>query len=302
MKNNDKGFVTERQNPKTVDIDLKSPHEIVKIMNQEDMLVAYAVEKELDKIAQAVELIVEAFNSGGRLIYVGAGTSGRLAILDASECPPTFGTNSDMVVGLIAGGEKALVNAIEGAEDNYEQGKKDIENIKITSNDVVVGITASGITPYVIGAIELAREIGAATVSISCNKAIELSEIADVSINLIVGPEVITGSTRLKAGTAQKMVLNMLTTASMISIGKTYTNLMVDIQATNKKLIERSKRMIMTVTDVSEAVADEMLIETNNNVKLSIFMILSNLPKETAINILDVNKGFIRKALKSINK
>lgn len=300
--NNDKRFVTERQNAKTMDIDLKSPHEIVKIMNEEDRNVVYAVEKELDKIAIAVELIVKAFNNGGRLIYTGAGTSGRLAILDASECPPTFGTNSDMVVGLIAGGEKALLNAIEGAEDDYEQGKKDIEGINISSKDVVIGVTASGRTPYVIGAMELAKEIGAATVSISCNEAIELSEIADISINLIVGPEVITGSTRLKAGTAQKMVLNMFTTASMISIGKTYTNLMVDIQATNKKLIERSKRIITTVTDVSEAVANEMLIETNNNVKLSIFMILSSLPKETAINILNENKGFIRKALKSIKK
>lgn len=295
-------FITESQNAKTADIDLKSPLEIVKIMNEEDKIVSSAVEKELEKIAMAVELIVKAFNNGGRLVYIGAGTSGRLAILDASECPPTFGTDSNMVIGLIAGGKEALVNAIEGAEDDYEQGKKDIENIHITQNDVVVGITASGRTPYVIGGIELAREVGAATVSISCNETKELNEIADVSINLIVGPEVITGSTRLKAGTAQKMVLNMLTTAAMIGIGKTYCNLMVDIQATNKKLIERSKRIIMTVTNVSEEIAEKMLVETNNNVKLSIFMILSNLPKETAVHILNDNKGFIRKALKSIKE
>lgn len=297
-----KELTTESQNEKTTDIDLKSPHEIVRIMNEEDMLVSLAVERELDKISIAVEMIVNAFNNGGRLIYVGAGTSGRLAILDASECPPTFGTNSEMVVGIIAGGEKALVDAIEGAEDDYEQGKKDIQNINISSKDIVVGITASGRTPYVIGALELATEIGSPTVSISCNETDILTKTANVSINLIVGPEVITGSTRLKAGTAQKMVLNMLTTASMISIGKTYCNLMVDIQPTNKKLIERSKRIIMTVTDVPEEEVDKILKETNNNVKLSIFMLLSKLPKNEAIKILNENKGFIRKALKSIKK
>jgi N-acetylmuramic acid 6-phosphate etherase len=295
-------FMTETQNAKTIDIDLKSPLEIVKIMNDEDKLVSYAVEKELDKIAMAVELVVKAFNNKGRLVYIGAGTSGRLGILDASECLPTFGIDNGMVAGLIAGGEKALVNAIEGAEDDYEQGKKDIEAVHISQKDVVVGITASGITPYVIGGIKQAKEAGAATISISCNEAGELEKISDVSINPIVGPEVITGSTRLKAGTAQKMVLNMISTASMISIGKTYRNLMVDVQATNKKLFERSKRIIMTVTDASEEAVEDILRETNNSVKLSIFMLLSDLPKETAEYILNENRGFIRKALNSIKK
>lgn len=298
----EKELTTESQNDKTMDIDLKSPHEIIEIMNQEDRLVASAVERELDKIALAVEMIVNAFNSGGRLIYVGAGTSGRLAVLDAAECPPTFGTDSDMVVGIIAGGEKALVNAVEGAEDDYEQGRRDLEAVNISSKDVIVGVTASGRTPYVIGALDYANKIGSSTVFISCNESEKLNEIAQVSINLVVGPEVITGSTRLKAGSAQKMVLNMLTTASMIRIGKTYCNFMVDIQATNKKLIERSIRIIRMITNVSEAEAEKYLLITNNNVKLSIFMILSNLPKETAILILKENRGFVRKALKSIKK
>jgi N-acetylmuramic acid 6-phosphate etherase len=293
-------FITETQNSKTIDIDLKSPLEIVKIMNDEDKLVSQAVERELDKIAMAVELIVKAFTNEGRLVYIGAGTSGRLGILDASECLPTFGIDYGMVIGLIAGGEKALVNAVEGAEDDYEQGEKDIEALHISQKDVVVGVTASGRTPYVIGGIKKAREAGAATISISCNEAGELEKITDVSITPIVGPEVITGSTRLKAGTAQKMVLNMLSTASMISIGKTYCNLMVDVQATNKKLYERAKRIIMTVTDASEEATEKILRETNNNVKLSIFMLLSNLQKESAEYILNENKGFIRKALNSI--
>lgn len=294
--------ITESRNAKTMDIDLKSAGEIVRLMNEEDKLVAAAVERELDKIAKAVDLIVKAFKSGGRLLYIGAGTSGRLAILDASECPPTFGTDSSLVRGIIAGGRDAIENAIEGAEDDFNQGRLDLELEKLTSKDILVGITASGRTPYVMGALKYANELGADTVLICCNEEEKLEKVSDISINLLVGPEVITGSTRLKAGTAQKMTLNMLTTASMIISGKTYENLMVDIQVTNNKLARRAQRIIRSVTGADEKTVEEVLKETGNNVKLSIFMILSGLPKEKAEKVLLSHGGFIRKAINAINK
>lgn len=290
-------LITEKSNLQSIDIDKKSIPEVLKIINQEDKQIAYAVEKELPQIGEAVEKIIQSFKNGGRLIYIGAGTSGRLGILDAAECPPTFSTPKDQVIGLIAGGKEALIEALEGAEDDIIAGKRDLNYENISRVDTVVGITASGNTPYVLGAIDFANEIGATTIGLCCNPHSKLNEIVDISITPIVGPEVITGSTRLKAGTAQKMVLNMLSTASMIGIGKVYGNLMVDLNPTNNKLIERAKRIIMEVTNIEEDMASKYLKLSNNNPKIAIVMIKTGSNYEEAKKLLEENDGFIHRII-----
>ena len=291
-------MITEQRNPNSMNIDSLSALEIVKVINNEDKQVPIAVEKCLPQIAQAVEKIVQAFQQGGRLVYVGAGTSGRLGVLDASECPPTYGVKPEMVVGIIAGGEKALRFPIEGAEDNYEQGKLDLQAVKFGEKDVLVGIAASGRTPYVLGAMEYANSLGATTVSIASNPHSAMAQIADIAIETMVGAEVLTGSSRMKSGTAQKLVLNMLTTASMILIGKCYQNLMVDVQATNEKLKARAIRIVMQATECERELAEGTLKIAENNAKLAIMMILGGLEKEVAEQLLEQNQGRLQQALK----
>ena len=290
-------MLSEQRNPNTLHIDALSPLEVVTLLNHEDKQVAFAVEKNLPQIAQAVEHIVAAFQSGGRLVYMGAGTSGRLGVLDASECPPTFGVSSTMVVGLIAGGETALRNAVEGAEDNIEAGEQDLRHIHFSCKDVLVGIAASGRTPYVIGGLQYAKQLGATTVSLVSNPNAVMSDIADIAITTAVGPEALTGSSRLKSGTAQKMVLNMLTTAAMIRLGKCYQNLMVDVQATNQKLKARAIRIVMQATECDQLTAEQTLLTTHGNAKLAIMVLLSGLDKDQAEAVLTQNKGRLQDAL-----
>ena len=293
-------LTTESRNNNTMDIDTVSTLEMVKKINNEDKKVAQAVEKELPKIAEAIDKIALRMQKGGRLIYIGAGTSGRLGILDASECPPTFGTPEELVQGIIAGGTEAIFRAMEGAEDSKQLAVKDLSNKCITENDTIVGLAASGRTPYVIGGLEYANKIGALTISVTCNANSPVSETAKISISPVVGAEVVTGSTRLKSGTAQKLVLNMLSTGAMIKLGKVYGNLMVDVKSTNEKLMQRAKLIVCAATGISIEDATEVLNKTDFDVKLTIFMILSNLNKEEAKITLDQNKGYIAKALKSI--
>lgn len=290
-------LVSEQRNPATMDLDKLSSLELVAKLNEQDKQVPLAIEKELPQIAKAVDAISEAFTSGGKLIYVGAGTSGRLGILDASECPPTFGVDESMVTGLIAGGHEAIFRSREGAEDSVEQGQTDLTNQKVTKNDVVVGIAASGRTPYVIGALEQAKKIGAGTVAVSCNPDSDIAQLADIAISPIVGPEALTGSTRLKAGTAQKLVLNMLTTASMVRIGKCYQNLMVDVKASNKKLVARAIRIVMQATECSKDEATAVLDESQYDVKKAILMKLTGLSCEEATEKLSTTSGFLRTAI-----
>ena len=295
-----KQMITESRNKNTMDIDLLNTIDLVKVMNDEDKKVALAVEKELSAIAKAIDKISHAFLNDGRLIYIGAGTSGRLGILDASECPPTFGTPAELVVGLIAGGEKAILKAVENAEDNRELCVKDLKNIDFNSKDILVGIAASGRTPYVMGGIEYAKALGAITVSVSCNPNSILAEAVEIPISPVVGGETVTGSSRLKAGTAQKLVLNMLTTGSMIKIGKVYGNLMVDVEATNEKLIERQKKIVMEATDCTKGEATFALKQVEGHCKTAILMILGSLEAGEAKILLSEKKGFIREALKAI--
>ncbi|WP_200789756.1 N-acetylmuramic acid 6-phosphate etherase [Clostridium fallax] len=290
-------LTTEKRNKNTLNIDRVSTLEMVKIINKEDGKVAKAIESQLDKIAKGIDTIVEKINLGGRLIYMGAGTSGRLGILDASECPPTFGVSEELVQGIIAGGTEAIFRAKEGAEDSKEKAVIDLKGKGLNKNDVVIGLAASGRTPYVIGGLEYANSLGCYTMSISCNENSEVSKFSKTAIEVIVGPEVITGSTRLKAGTAQKMVLNMLSTGVMIRLGKVYSNLMIDVKATNKKLIERTKKIVIEATGVDKEKAEKILKETDYNVKLTILMILLEISKEEAIKKLSESKGYIAKAL-----
>lgn len=294
-------LVSEGRNPETMDIDLLPSLEIVKRINQQDKLVPLAVEKVLPEIAQAVDKITQAFKSGGRLVYLGAGTSGRLGILDASECPPTFGVSDQMVIGLIAGGPDAILKAKEGAEDSPELGVADLKSIEFSDKDVVVGIAASGRTPYVIGALEYANDLGATTVALSCNPDSIIAEVAQIAISPVVGPEALTGSTRLKSGTAQKLVLNMLTTASMIRLGKSYQNLMVDVKATNKKLVARAARIVMQATECDKQQAVTVLEQTEYDVKLAILMILTGMDVDSARNQLQHQEGFLRRAVENHN-
>ncbi|HHI5410678.1 TPA: N-acetylmuramic acid 6-phosphate etherase [Vibrio metoecus] len=290
-------LVSEGRNPDTMDIDLLSSQEIVERLNQQDKQVPLAVEAVLPQIAQAVDKITAAFKQGGRLIYLGAGTSGRLGVLDASECPPTFGVSDQMVIGLIAGGKEAMFTAQEGAEDNATLGAHDLQQIDFSSKDVLVGIAASGRTPYVIGALEYANDLGATTIALSCNPDSPIAEIAQIAISPVVGPEALTGSTRLKSGTAQKLVLNMLTTASMIRLGKSYQNLMVDVRATNRKLIARAVRIVMQATDCQREEAEALLKESHNNAKLAILMHLTGMNYEQATAKLSQSDGFLRRTM-----
>ena len=290
-------LVSEDRNPRSMGIDLMSSAEIIALINAEDRLVPDAVAKTLPQVAQAVDAIVAAFNAGGRLVYIGAGTSGRLGVLDASECPPTFGVPHGMVVGLIAGGPDALLRAFEGAEDRPETGATDLRAISLTSRDVVVGIAVSGRTPYVIGALGYAKSLSCVTVGITCNPDSAVARMADISIAPLVGAEVLTGSTRLKSGSAQKLVLNMLTTASMIRIGKTYQNLMVDLNASNEKLIVRAVRIVMQATGCSIEDAEAALGRTGNNVKLAILTTLTGQSLEEARIAMAGAGGFLRRAL-----
>ena len=289
-------LTTEKRNQKTTGLDEMSIREILAIMNEEDAKVPVAINECLDQIASVIEKIVESFNKGGRLIYIGAGTSGRLGILDAAECVPTFGTDPEMVQGLIAGGMKAMTVAVEGAEDSEQLAKEDLEAIQLNENDIVVGIAASGRTPYVVGGLEYAKEVGATRASLSCNKEAVISQYAAYPIEVEVGPEILTGSTRLKSGTAQKLILNMLSTVSMIGVGKIYKNLMVDVRPTNEKLVERAKRIIMEATECDYELAAEKFAESGEEVKLAIVMILTNSDKETAASKLVESKGFVREA------
>ncbi len=290
-------LVSEGRNPNTMGIDLLSTADILRKINDEDKSVPVAVEKVIPDIARAVDRIVEAFRSGGRLVYLGAGTSGRLGVLDASECPPTFGVRDDLVIGLIAGGSDALRRSMEGAEDSRQNGVHDLQQIALTAEDVVVGIAVSGRTPYVIGGLTYARQVGASTVALSCNPTSVIAGIADIAISPVVGPEVLTGSTRLKSGTAQKLVLNMLTTASMIRIGKSYQNLMVDVNPSNRKLFARAARIVMQATGCSAQEARTALDRTGDDVKLAILITMTGMELDEARKALRDADGFLRRAI-----
>ena len=290
-------MLTEEQNPNTYDIDRLSTLEIVQQINEEDQQVALAIQQVLPQIAKAVDAIVARVRDGGRMIYTGAGTSGRLGVLDAVECVPTFSTPPGLIIGLIAGGNKALTQAVEGAEDKQQAGADDLKAIGLTSKDVVVGIAASGKTPYVLGAVAYGRELGALTIGVSCNVPAPLLDAVEIPIGVMVGAEVITGSTRMKAGTAQKLILNMLSTAAMVKLGKVYGNLMVDLQVTNEKLAHRAVRIIQQVTDLDEAAAETLLHEAHNHVKTAIVMHYRAVDYETAKSILSENNGFLRQVI-----
>lgn len=287
---------TEQRNPNTMSLDTMSVADVLKAMNKEDGSVIEVIHAQLPTIEKTVNAVIDSFQKGGRLIYIGAGTSGRLGILDAVECVPTFGVSPDMVVGLIAGGLKAFTKAVEGAEDNPDLGVQDLKDLQLNETDTVIGIAASGRTPYVIGALDYSRKTAAHTISISCNEGAEMSSHADIAIELQTGPEVLTGSTRLKAGSAQKMVLNMISTAAMIGIGKAYENLMIDVQATNLKLQERSKRIIMEATGVDLHTATSFYEASGKHVKTATVMILLDCSKEQAQERIEATRGFVRKA------
>ncbi|KAF3301490.1 N-acetylmuramic acid 6-phosphate etherase [Carnobacterium sp. PL17RED31] len=290
-------LTTEKRNPNTMHLDQMSVGQVLELMNKEDQQVPEAIAEALGQIEAAVETIIQSLKAGGRLIYFGAGTSGRLGVLDAAECVPTFGVSPDLVVGLIAGGDKAMVEAVEGAEDSLTLAEEDFKKLNLNANDTVVGIAASGRTPYVIGGLQYAQSIGAKTVSIACNQQAKISRFAQIPIEVDCGPEVLTGSTRLKAGTAQKLILNMLSTVSMIGIGKVYQNLMVDVQATNEKLEERSKRIIMAATECSYEEAASYFEAANHKVKVAIVMILTNLDATEASRKINAANGFVNQVL-----
>lgn len=292
---------TEKRNENTMNIDNMSIQDALLAINKEDLLVAKKVRELIPKIEKVVEAVYESFEQGGRLFYVGAGTSGRVGVIDAVECPPTFSTSYDMVQAVIAGGDSAFVKAVEGAEDDETLGEVDLENRKLTEKDVVIGIAASGRTPYVIGALKYANKVGAKTVSLSSNPNAAIDEFASIHLNVDTGAEALTGSTRMKAATAHKMILNMITTTSMIQIGKVYENLMVDVKVSNKKLAERAKNIIMTITNVSYETASAMLLEANNEVKTAIVMIETEVDYEEAKELIAQAKGFVRKAIELAN-
>lgn len=294
-------MVSEERNPNTMNIDLMDSKQILTAINNEDKSVPLAINNCLEPISKAVDFIVESFSQGGRLIYIGAGTSGRLGVLDAVECPPTFGVSHQQVIGIIAGGNQAIYKAVEGAEDDTELGKQDLNNIEFSSKDVLVGIAASGRTPYVIGALDHARGIGAKTVSLTCNPGAVIANHSDINICPVVGPEALTGSTRMKSGTAQKLVLNMLTTASMIRSGKSYENLMVDVNASNKKLYARAIRIVMQATDCDRLSAENALKQTQFKAKLAILHILTGVEPTAGQQILDGQQGFLRRAVNQLS-
>ncbi len=292
-----KQLATEQRNPESMNFDTASIRDILEVINTEDHKVPIAVRKELPYITRAVEIVVEAFEQGGRLFYVGAGTSGRLGVLDASECPPTYGTPPEMVQGLIAGGPQAVFRSQEGAEDLEENGAAHIQEAGVTAGDVVCGIAASQRTPYVIGAVKYAKEIGCKTLFVTCNPRATFNLDVDVAMCAVVGPEVIMGSTRMKSGTAQKLILNMITTTAMVRMGKVYENMMVDLQMTNAKLVERSRRTVMTVTGVSYEEAARVLEQVDGHVKRALVVILANVSPEEARDRLAQSNGFVRQAI-----
>ena len=290
--------ITERRNPRTQEIDLADPLGIVDLMIAEDRTVPDAVASQREQIAAAVETAEQVFRAGGRLFYVGAGTSGRLGVLDASECPPTFGSDPQMVQGIIAGGPAALTQAQEGAEDNLEQPRIDLANRGVRAGDFVVGIAASGTTPYVRKALEYGREVGARTAIVACSPPpAESLAVADIAIVAITGPEALTGSTRLKAGTATKLILNMITTGAMIRIGKTYGNLMIDLRATNVKLVDRSERIVAEVSGVNREEARQLLVDSGGSVKIAIVMHALGVGREEALRKIDASSGVVRRAI-----
>ncbi len=300
MKINLNSMVTESRNPVSANIDTLPTLEMLKLINDEDKKVALAVEQTLPKIAEIVDKIAEAFRQGGRLIYIGAGTSGRLGILDASECPPTYGAKPEQVVGLIAGGHQAILSAVENAEDNQQLGVNDLQALNFNAKDVLVGIAASGRTPYVLGAMAYAKSVGATVACISCNPESPMTQAADIAITPIVGPEIVTGSSRMKAGTAQKLILNMLTTGAMIRIGKVYSNLMVDVEATNAKLVERQKNIVMAATECNREQAEQALTECDGHCKTAIVMILAGVSAQQAKALLEKHHGFIRPTISAV--
>lgn len=297
-----KKLETEQQNQKTLKIDRADTTEMLIMMNNEDATVSESVRKEIPTISEIVDSVYASLKNGGRLFYIGAGTSGRLGILDASECPPTFGVSHELVQGVIAGGKKAILKAQEGMEDKAEEGKKDLVNRHLTNKDIVIGIAASGRTPYVTGALNYAKDVGASSASISCVSDAKISEAADIALEIVTGPEVLTGSTRMKAGTAQKMVLNMITTSVMIKLGKVYQNYMVDLQPTNKKLVHRAQEIIRDITGVDQSRAKELYKAANGHVKTAIVMDLGELSAERAQELLQLNKGHVSKAIKESKK
>lgn len=292
-----KSLMTETRNKNTMNLDEMTPYEIVSVMNEEDEKVVKAVYHVLPEISRTIELAIESLTHKGRIIYIGAGTSGRLGILDAVECPPTFGVDYNTVVGVIAGGEEAFVKAKEGAEDSLELGVEDLKKINLKREDIVIGLAASGRTPYVIGAFRYASELGCRKVAISCNDNSEISKEADIAIELLSGPEVLTGSTRLKAGTAEKMVLNMISTASMVGIGKVYQNLMVDVRTTNEKLVNRAENIVMEAVGCNREEAREALKEAEGEAKLAITKMLLNCDIETARASLEQADGKVKVAV-----
>ncbi|MFC3884522.1 N-acetylmuramic acid 6-phosphate etherase [Bacillus songklensis] len=295
-------LTTESRNERTMHIDTADTMEILRIMNEEDQKIALAVQQVLPDVEVAVKFAYESLKKGGRVIYIGAGTSGRLGVLDAVECPPTFSTPSHMVQGIMAGGEKAFVKAVEGAEDKEELGEQDLKAIHLTADDTVIGIAASGRTPYVIGALKYARSVGSKAVALSCNENSLISQVADHSIEVVVGPEVLTGSTRLKAATAHKMILNMISTTSMVHLGKVYENLMVDVHVSNHKLKERAINIIHKVTGVSYETAKEALETANNEVKTAIVMLGTEQDYEASTALLQQAHGYVRKAIELSKK
>lgn len=288
-------MTTEQRNEKTMHLDELSTEDFVALMNQEDQTVAQAIAKENTSIARVIDTVIEGFKQGGRLIYMGAGTSGRLGVLDAAECVPTFSVTRDDVIGLIAGGAKAMTEAVEGAEDSKTLGKQDLKHLKLNETDTVIGLAASGRTPYVIGGLEYANTISANTAAIACNKNTAIGAVADIAIEIEVGPEILTGSTRLKSGTAQKLVLNMISTGAMVGIGKVYENLMVDVQPTNEKLRRRALNIISEVANTSESESKELFHDSNGHVKAAIVMGLHDITYEEAVERLEKANGFIRK-------
>lgn len=293
-------LVSETRNPATYRLDEMSTLEMVTCFNQEDSKVPLAIQQVLPEIAQAVDLAAASFKAQGRLIYLGAGTSGRLGVLDASECPPTFGVPHGMVIGLIAGGPGALLKAVEGAEDNAALGEQDLKDIQLSAVDTVVGLAASGRTPYVIGALRYASSLGCATVAISCNPGSAIAREAQVAISPVVGPEALTGSTRMKSGTAQKLVLNMISTGAMVKTGKVYQNLMVDVKATNHKLVDRACRIVVEATGAQRSEAEAALQQTAFEVKPAILMILAQIDASQARERLIKHQGFLRAALADV--
>ena len=290
-------LLTEQRNPRSMNLDSLSTEEVLRLLNSEDKLVPLAVEREIPYIAKGVELIVTSLKSGGRLLYFGAGTSGRLGVVDASECPPTFGTDPKLVVGTIAGGQAAMFHSQEGAEDDGDQARRDVDAREVGSRDTVCGIAASRQTPYVVAAVKRARERGAKTIYITTNPRSEFNLDVDVAICPEVGPEVLMGSTRMKSGTAQKLVLNMLTTTAMVKLGKVYENMMIDLQLTSKKLVERSKRIVMMATGVDYATAEEFLQKTNGHVKTALVMIRTGVSADEARAKIAKADGMVRQAM-----